>query len=163
MDGKPKHFILILIAAFMLIGSVITASATVTITGITPGTGTVYSTATITGTCSSTIGTMTIDFGTVTVGTVAVIDDGGVGSFTCVFTVPLHVYGTETITATHDGADGSATTTFFVIPQVVSVTPISDVVGTIVTISGTGYAAGDTVTVTFGANTSIKQVAADAS
>ncbi|MBI4777919.1 hypothetical protein HY792_03235, partial [Candidatus Desantisbacteria bacterium] len=166
MDGRPKHFIFILIAALMVLGSVMTAGATVTITDITPGTGTGYSTATISGTCSSAIsGTMTINFGTVMVGTAAVT---GTGSFTCIFTVPLHVYGTETITATHDdgvgGTDGSATTTFFVIPQVDIVGTATGIVGTIVTISGTGYAGNDIITVSFGINTTIKQnVAADAS
>ncbi|MBU0701437.1 IPT/TIG domain-containing protein, partial [bacterium] len=161
MDGRPKQFIFILIAALMVLGSVMTASATVTITGMTPGTGTVYSTATITGTCSSaTSGTMTINFGTVTVGTAAVT---GTGSFTCVFTVPLHIYGTETITATHDGADGSATTTFFVIPNIINISPASNVVGTIVTITGTGYGTGDTITIAFGINTNIQQATADAS
>ncbi|PJB30131.1 hypothetical protein CO110_02170, partial [Candidatus Desantisbacteria bacterium CG_4_9_14_3_um_filter_40_11] len=156
MDGRPKQFILILIAFLMVLGSVMTASATVTITELTPGTGTVYSTATISGTCSATAGTVTITFGTETVGTAAVTGTG-TGSFTCVFTVPIHVYGTETITATYDGAEGSATTTFFILPNVVNITtPTNNVVGTIITISGTGYAANDNITVAFGTNNNIK-------
>ncbi|MDI6781170.1 MAG: IPT/TIG domain-containing protein, partial [bacterium] len=86
------------------------------------------------------------------------------GSFTTTFTVDTQKYGTTTISATGaSSTTATASTTFFILPQVYSVTPTSGSVGTIVTVNGTGYAAGDSITVKFGANTSIKQVAADAS
>ena len=77
------------------------------------------------------------------------------GSFSCAFEVSAAVEGVHTFTA-KDGSKNTATSTFTVTPAL-TVTPSSASVGTVVTFSGTGYAASSLVTVTWAAGTACTQ------
>ncbi|MEK7274479.1 MAG: hypothetical protein AAB110_04410, partial [Candidatus Desantisbacteria bacterium] len=84
------------------------------------------------------------------------------GSWTTSFTVDVQSYGTTTITAIGATTNGVsvATNVFSIRSQVVSVQPANGTVGTVVTVAGTGYAAGDGITVAFGTNSNIRQTVA---
>ncbi|MBU1754634.1 IPT/TIG domain-containing protein, partial [bacterium] len=104
---------------------------------ISPTLGTVGDTITVAGTGYGSNGTFTIDFGINANIQQATASTNG--SFSCTFTVPIHVYGTETVTTTYDGGAGFSTATFFVNPNITSIMPTSGTVGASITISGNGY------------------------
>src|SRR5207249_11693095 len=70
------------------------------------------------------------------------------GSFTATFKIPKSTAGTHTVTAT-DASGDFASKTFKVISST-SLSPYTGHVGTTETVTGTGFAASSTVTITFG-------------
>ncbi len=77
------------------------------------------------------------------------------GSFSCAFQVSAAVEGAHTFTA-KDASKNTATSTFGV-TSALTVSPSSAPVGTVVTFTGTGYAAGSLVTVSWTAGTACTQ------
>ncbi|MBI4777892.1 hypothetical protein HY792_03095, partial [Candidatus Desantisbacteria bacterium] len=121
------------------------------VVSVVPATGSVGTIVTIYSTGYAASDAVTVAFGTnATIGQVVASTQG---SFTTSFTVDVQAYGTTTITAKGIASAGNS---FFISPQVVSVTPTTGTVGTIVTIYSTGYAAGDNITVVFGTNATIQ-------
>ncbi|PIX16095.1 hypothetical protein COZ71_08545, partial [Candidatus Desantisbacteria bacterium CG_4_8_14_3_um_filter_40_12] len=117
---------------------------------VVPTTGTVGAVITIQGTGYAAEDVIIVAFGTNASIQQAVAGDKG--WFSTSFTVDIQSYGTTTITAS--GAN-SATNIFFILPQVVSVSPTTGTVGMAITINGTGYAAGDNIRVAFGTKVSM--------
>ncbi|MFH1097144.1 MAG: gliding motility-associated C-terminal domain-containing protein [Candidatus Desantisbacteria bacterium] len=83
------------------------------------------------------------------------------GLFSTTFTIDTQVYGTTAITASNGSV--VAKNMFYILPQVVSMMPVTGTVGTVVTIAGTGYAASDNIIVAFGMNPTIQQTIANSS
>jgi len=79
------------------------------------------------------------------------------GTFSTTWTVDTQQYGTTTVTASGVNV---AVSIFRILPEVVSVSPTDGTVGTIVTVSGTGYGGSDNITIAFGINPTIQQVVA---
>ncbi|MBI4777891.1 hypothetical protein HY792_03090, partial [Candidatus Desantisbacteria bacterium] len=127
------------------------------VVSVIPATGSVGTIVTIYSTGYAAGDNITVAFGTNATIQTAVASTQG--SFTTSFTVDVQQYGTTTIIAS---GISSADNRFFIFPQVVSVTPTQGSVGTIVTMDSTGYAASDTVTVSFGTNNNIQQAKASA-
>ncbi len=89
--------------------------------------------------------TVTISFG----GTqVATVTPGTAGYFSVSFTVPSGFSGTVTVTATAAAYGYSASQTFSVVKPTLTLGSSSAVPGTLVSLSGTGYTPGETVTIT---------------
>ncbi|MEK7813627.1 MAG: hypothetical protein AAB296_07685, partial [Candidatus Desantisbacteria bacterium] len=84
------------------------------------------------------------------------------GSFTTTFTVNTQKYGTTSVTATGGTSNGSATGTFFILPEVYQVSPNAGTVGRLITVSGTGFGAGNIIRIQFGQTTSITNKQASA-
>ncbi len=122
---------------------------------MTPVTGTVGTRVTISCTGYASNDNITIAFGTNSDVQSALASQHG--SFTAGFTVDVQCYGTTTITAR---GIGSAIKSFHILPEVVSVMPAAGTVGTIITIIGTGYAAGDVVRIDLGKTATIQKVVA---
>jgi hypothetical protein len=72
------------------------------------------------------------------------------GTFTVVFTVDTQRYGTKTIVAEGLDTGHPAYNTFYITPEVVRVIPDRGTVGTEVEVIGSGYAAGEQISVKFG-------------
>jgi hypothetical protein len=105
-------------------------------------------TVTVTGTGFGFSSTITIKFdGTTQTTSPATITSGTGGSFTATFTIPFSTVGDHTVTATDANRD-QASATFTVIPSIM-IFPTSGPVGTIVTVSGQGFAASSKITITF--------------
>ncbi|MBU1754608.1 hypothetical protein KKG56_12315, partial [bacterium] len=129
---------------------------------VAPIRGTIGTIITIYGTGYEPAVIMQIDIGTA-VGTgygsdtiQSQIETSGRGTFTAyVWTNICQTYGTTTITAYRLENNVSATNTYFILPEVWSVKPTSGVVGTIVTVTGSGYKANDVVKLQFGSSVSI--------
>jgi len=75
-------------------------------------------------------------------------NSNGTGSFSVKFTVPKSTFGTHQVNAT-DSSAHSAAATFNVTPKII-LAPSSGPVGSMVTISGTGFAANSAITVLYG-------------
>ncbi|MBI4753207.1 hypothetical protein HY793_02385, partial [Candidatus Desantisbacteria bacterium] len=118
---------------------------------VVPLTGTVGAVVIIDGTGYAASATVRVAFGTNV--SIVTAKASQYGSFTANFTVDVQRYGTTTITAGSTAA--TATNTFVILPQVVSVSPTAGSVGTVVIVSGTGYAATANITISFGTNGSI--------
>ncbi|MBI4778394.1 hypothetical protein HY792_05700, partial [Candidatus Desantisbacteria bacterium] len=126
------------------------------VVSVIPTAGTVGTIVTISGTGYGAGDNITVSFGrNPTIQTAAA---GTNGSFTAAFTVDTQAYGTTTLTA---AGIATASNRFVILPEVYSVLPTAGTVGTVVTISGTGYATGDNITVNFGTKTNIQTATAD--
>jgi hypothetical protein len=127
-------------------------AVTATPTGGIPG-----STVTIAGTGFTDGKTVTILWGSTSItscsksGSLTV---SGTGTFSCGFPVPTGTYGSITITVT-DVYSGNQASTTYVVSQtlVVNRAPMQGPTGTSLTVSGSGYTAGSSVTITLGAYT----------
>ncbi|MDI6782406.1 MAG: IPT/TIG domain-containing protein, partial [bacterium] len=124
---------------------------------VTPTKGTVGSMITVAGTGFVAMDTLNVAFGTNN--SIHMMTTNNSGWFTTIFTVDTQSYGTTTITVS--GSNTSVSAAYFILPELYEIMPISGTVGTIVTISGTGYAANDNITVSFGTNAAIQTAAAD--
>ena len=72
----------------------------------------------------------------------------GLGAWSCSFSVPTPaIGGAETVTAT--GTGGNTATAVFTVTPTLSITPVSAPVGATVTVSGNGYPASSSVSVTW--------------
>jgi hypothetical protein len=123
---------------------------------LAPASGLVGSTSTATGTGFAASSSVTLVWSGPTTSlscTSGSLTTAGTGGFTCAFTVPTAPIGPHTVTAT-DAASNSATATYTVGPFV-SVTPSSGdahgygIVGTTVVAAGSGFTAGDLISVTW--------------
>src|SRR5207249_8137192 len=115
---------------------------------LTPDNGPVGKTVKVTGTGFAASSTVTITFSGVTQTTSpATITTDTAGSFSASFTVPPSTTGYHTITS-KDASGNSDDKRFKVTPSI-SLVPASGPAGTPVTVSGTGFAAVSTVTITF--------------
>jgi hypothetical protein len=91
--------------------------------------------------------TITISFDGVAVATSpAAVTTNSVGSFTATFVVPTAGQGDHTVRA--EDATGNFVTETFAIGQSMSITPTQGLVGDQVTVSGTGFAANESITIT---------------
>ncbi|MEK7814142.1 MAG: hypothetical protein AAB296_10310, partial [Candidatus Desantisbacteria bacterium] len=72
------------------------------------------------------------------------------GSFAAKFAVTTQVFGTRVITVTGPDSKLPAYNEFFIIPEVYSVVPTIGIIGTAMTISGTGYGSTKWVYIDFG-------------
>ncbi|MEK7812855.1 MAG: hypothetical protein AAB296_03760, partial [Candidatus Desantisbacteria bacterium] len=125
---------------------------------LTPTTGTIGTMVTVGGTGYAANDAITILFGTNNNIKTGVAQTNG--SFETTFAVDTQSFGTATIQATGASSE-MALRRFFVSPQVYSIIPAAGSVGTNVTISGTGYAASETITVGFGTTANIQTAATD--
>ncbi|PIX17311.1 hypothetical protein COZ71_04000, partial [Candidatus Desantisbacteria bacterium CG_4_8_14_3_um_filter_40_12] len=114
---------------------------------VTPVSGSVGTVVEIKGSGYAVSDVITIGFGTRGNIQTAVAD--GNGYFIAAFTVDTQVFGTTTIIA---AGTVSAINTFVILPQVVSVSPTAGSVGTVIIVTGTGYAANDNINIVFGTN-----------
>ncbi len=123
-------------------------AATVTIT-ISPGSGTVGSTVTVTSSAFAATESVQITYDTTNV-VVPAFNPDTTGHFSKTFTVPASASGvgvSHTITAFSSTNTGSAT---FTVTPAISVTPTGGSSGSSVTVTGTGFAAGEMgIVVTF--------------
>ncbi len=127
------------------------ALAFFTVTGITltPTLGQVGDTVTIVGSGFTGSQVVTVTFDAVAVATTpASVITNILGSFSATFTVPEGAKGSHTVRA--QTLLESATATYTISPKL-TVTPVTGGVGDQVTVSGTGFAASQVVTVTFDA------------
>ena len=109
---------------------------------VTPNSGSVGDTITISGSAFGAYRSVTITFDTTTISTIPTTDANG--SFTTTFTVPALSSRSVTVTA-NDGIV-SATTSFSLVAGV-RLTPTTGVVGTSVTASGSGFGSSRSLTV----------------
>ena len=97
--------------------------------------------------------TLTIDFGThYTITTTTATENG---TFSVTFTIDTQEQGNTTITVFGQDSGELDTTLFTIAPIITVLEPQSGVVGTTVTIEGTGYTASQTVTINFGTHQTI--------
>ena len=116
---------------------------------LTPSIGTIGSSVTINGSGFTVFQPVTIKFAASTVPTTpGSITGDNMGSFSATFNVPTaQVAGAKTVTATDSGSN-AANSTFTVNPSI-SLNQISGNVGTIVSVSGRGFAASSTLSAKF--------------
>ncbi|MEK7812377.1 MAG: hypothetical protein AAB296_01340, partial [Candidatus Desantisbacteria bacterium] len=126
------------------------------VVSVLPTTGSVGTIVTIACTGYAAGETINVAFGTNN--SIKITSAGQYGSFSTSWTIDTQMYGTCSITVR--GQATVAGNTFFIQPQVYSIVPTTGTVGTMVTVSGTGYAANDNITIAFGVNNSIKTTAA---
>ncbi|MEK9148714.1 MAG: hypothetical protein AAB267_01565, partial [Candidatus Desantisbacteria bacterium] len=128
------------------------------ITSVLPGAGTVGSTVEIVGNGYKADEIIYIDFGTNSKLPQSNVYVTPTGSFTRSFVVTIQPYGPTTVTGYVEFQDNkitSATSTFNIQPNIVSVVPAQGTVGSSVTVTGNGYTASQTITIDFGENLGI--------
>ncbi|MEW6103154.1 MAG: hypothetical protein AB1630_04975, partial [bacterium] len=129
----------VMTSAFTIVGK---------ITLVFPSSGVVGSFVTVTGCGYGTNTTIRIDFGkTQTITTT--LSDNLDGTFSTSFIVDTQPYDTRVITA-YGPLENFATSLFFIRPKISLVSPPSGIVGTVVTVEGTGYMAGTLTQIGFG-------------
>ena len=132
-------------------GSSNSASATYKVTTslmLSPTSGAVGSTVTATGNGYAASSTVTITFNDVVVTTSpSPCMTNSAGSFSCTFVVPQAPHGPEVVVA-KDASSNTASTTFSVTSKI-TLSPTSGPGKTIVTVTGTGFAASATITIYF--------------
>ncbi|PIX17026.1 hypothetical protein COZ71_05480, partial [Candidatus Desantisbacteria bacterium CG_4_8_14_3_um_filter_40_12] len=123
-----------------------------TITGeiirVSPNNGIVGTEVTVEGNGFGNLELIQIDFGTHV--NIIQATASGIGTFSVVFTVNKQGYGLTTITATGLTSQTFGTDTFTIGPRIISVTPKSGTVGSIVSISGDGFGASEPVSILLG-------------
>ncbi|MEK7813909.1 MAG: hypothetical protein AAB296_09120, partial [Candidatus Desantisbacteria bacterium] len=118
------------------------------VVSVLPDSGTVGTLVTVSGTGYGIGEVLRVGFGkTMTIVTGTASNDG---TFTTVFTVDTQGYATKTITVEGVQTLHPATNTFFILPEIVGMTPTRGTVGTFVTVDCTGYGSGETVRVDLG-------------
>lgn len=126
----------------------VTSLATIT---LSPISGPVGTTVTVTGSKFANSTSVTIKFDTTTVATITSSTSGG---FTTTFPVPSNALpGSHTVNATDGTITGSAIFNVSVASATITLTPTSGAVGTSVTISGSGFTGGSSITIKFDTNT----------
>jgi hypothetical protein len=127
------------------------ATTTVTVTSVltvSPGSGPVGGTITLTGTGYAGSSAVVVTWAG---GTACSTTTSAAGSFSCTLKIPLVTAGSYSFVAT-DHASDSASALFSVVPALL-VSEASGPVGTSVTLSGSGFSSASTVTVSWGATT----------
>ncbi|MFH1897693.1 MAG: carboxypeptidase regulatory-like domain-containing protein [Candidatus Desantisbacteria bacterium] len=120
---------------------------------ITPTSGTVGTVVTVNGEGFGSKEGVRVDFGT-SVST-AVITTDGLGEFTTMFAVDTQSYGTHTIRAIGITSGRVADGVFRVFGNISRISPTQGTVGTLVTVNGHGFGAGETMMVDFGNTVSV--------
>jgi hypothetical protein len=116
---------------------------------VTPASGAVGDTVTVSGTGFTASSSITFYFNTQSVSADTTTTNAN-GSFTNnTFTIPSSSRGSYTIEA--EDASGYSATATFTIGQKIAITPATGIPGTLVTISGTGFRASQTITITYNA------------
>ncbi|PIX16494.1 hypothetical protein COZ71_07525, partial [Candidatus Desantisbacteria bacterium CG_4_8_14_3_um_filter_40_12] len=125
---------------------------------VSPFSGTVGATITIGGNGFGASSSIRIKFGLHN--TITTITSDNRGSFTTSFTINLQSYGTKTVTACDDTLVGfvEATSTAKILQKVTSITPTTGIVGTLMTVSGNGYGAGENIRIEFGTTATMSGV-----
>ncbi|MEK9149832.1 MAG: hypothetical protein AAB267_07290, partial [Candidatus Desantisbacteria bacterium] len=93
-----------------------------------------------------------IDFGTLK--TITTTNTSTNGTFSITFTINTQPGGTLVLTA-GDSAGKKATSPYYVAAEIITLTPTQGILGTKVTIMGTGYKGGEVVTISFGTTVTI--------
>ncbi len=140
--------ILALAVIFSLLMIALPATPALALTGIiniSPTTGAVGTTVTISGTGFTADSTYTVKFGTTNV---ASGPCDGSGAFTTSFSVPTKARGQYPVTVTTGAGDTSNPINFTITPKV-TLSPSSGAVGDTVTVNGTGFKASSSVTIYF--------------
>jgi hypothetical protein len=131
-------------------GSSKSATATFTVTSsitLSPTSGPVGTSVTVTGSGFAASATMTINYDGVAQGTTpTMVTTSATGAFSATFSVPASAKGSHTVQATDGTNSGSAT---FAVTSAISLNPTNGNVGTTITVSGTGFAASSTITVKY--------------
>jgi hypothetical protein len=141
------------------ISPVTVQAAPVSIT-MSPTTGVTGTSVTITaGNVFTPSETVTIAYDGTTLQTITANTTGG---FSVSVAVPSSTAGSHTITATGGSSTSVGTATFTITPSV-TVSPATGIVGTSVTVSGTGYGNAETVSVTYDGTVVVSSVAASSS
>ncbi|MBI4303928.1 MAG: hypothetical protein HY665_06280 [Chloroflexi bacterium] len=122
----------------------------VALTTFTPASGPVGTVVTVSG--SGTVGeTVTITYDTVGAVTTSpspiVVPASGL--FTATFAVPASVNGLHTVTVSGNVSGAAAPAPTFTVTQAISVSPTTVRAGDLLTVSGTGFRSGQTVTITY--------------
>lgn len=128
------------------------------IVSISPQAGTIGATVTVIGNGYGLSASVRIDLGATT--SIALVSSNVNGMFTAVFTVNLQIIGTKTVTATGINAGAVSAISFKIKPNIYSITPSQGTVGTIITLSGNGYAIYDNIYIDFGTTKTIISFAA---
>lgn len=122
--------------------------------GLSPASGTVGSTASITAQQFAANSALSVKVG----GAVATITSGATtdsgGSSTVTFTIPVLAGGHQSVVVSDAASDRATLTANFTVQAQIRLSPASGVAGTTDTITGTGFAAGSAITGTF-AGTSV--------
>ncbi|MEW6607161.1 MAG: choice-of-anchor Q domain-containing protein [bacterium] len=130
-------------------------SPTIAYINILPTAGVVSTIVTISGVGFYSTELIQMDFGTsLTITTVSTVLTG---SFTTTFTIDTQPYGTTTIRATGLNSSKTAETVFCLLPRISMVVPSSGTVGTMVTISGDGFAKVEGVSISFDTTPNVTQ------
>ena len=137
--------LLLLFCLLMITIPVIPAQALNGTISISPTSGPVNTTVTVTATGFSHDETYYIKFSGVNIKTG---NTGSTGDFTANFTVPTYPRGSYTVTVTTTALDTS-NTLYFTITPTISLSTLSGNVGDSITVSGTGFIASSTVTIYF--------------
>ncbi|PIY18786.1 hypothetical protein COZ13_08750, partial [Candidatus Desantisbacteria bacterium CG_4_10_14_3_um_filter_40_18] len=125
---------------------------------VSPFSGTVGATITVGGNGFGASSSIRIKFGLHN--TITTITSDNRGSFTTSLTINLQSYGTKTVTACDDTLVGfvEATSTAKILQKVTSITPTTGIVGTLMTVSGNGYGAGENIRIEFGTTATMSGV-----
>ncbi|MGD0478432.1 MAG: IPT/TIG domain-containing protein, partial [Nitrososphaerales archaeon] len=132
-----------------------TASATFTVTSsitLSPTSGPVSTTVTVTGAGFAATSTITIKFSGAAQTTVpAWVTTTAAGAFSATFVVPASPTGAQTVTATDASGDTASAT--FTVTSSMTLSPTFGPVGTTVTVTGAGFAPTSTITIKFSGTT----------
>ncbi len=115
---------------------------------IVPTMGIVGSIVTVSGNGFAASESLRIEFGTTK--TIATTVSNVSGAFSARFTVDTQPYGVKTVAAVGMTSNARAERTFAIMPGIVLLTPYMGTVGTMVTMSGNGFAAGELLRIEFG-------------
>ncbi|PIX17663.1 hypothetical protein COZ71_02145, partial [Candidatus Desantisbacteria bacterium CG_4_8_14_3_um_filter_40_12] len=126
------------------------------LTAISPSCGTVGSSVTVDGNGYAALENIRIGFGKNT--SICSTLANGIGVFQAIWTVDTQAYGVKTVVTSGAGS-GSDTTTYTVMPHIVSVSPSVGTVGASVTIVGDGFTTSESIFVDFGTTSVIKTAA----
>ncbi|MEK7812604.1 MAG: IPT/TIG domain-containing protein, partial [Candidatus Desantisbacteria bacterium] len=117
----------------------------------------IYEVSPTTGTIGTSITVKGSGFNANTTGTVTVgVEDRGTfitlaaGTFTSIFTVDSHVYGSNTVTATDVNSVSYAKSEGFIMQPLIKVLPTDGYVGDTITVSGEGFGNAETIAIHFG-------------
>ncbi|MEW6618111.1 MAG: 6-bladed beta-propeller [bacterium] len=149
------------IVAKGLISNVSTSSCifiTGNITLITPTSGTLGTTITVSGNGFGARERIVIDFGNIS--TIIVCSSTSIGTFLTYFTATAQSYGTTTVTI-QAISNQVFMNYFFVLPKISSILPTTGTIGSIITIRGDGFAGSELIRIDFGTTKSITNVVAN--
>ncbi|MEW6606183.1 MAG: 6-bladed beta-propeller, partial [bacterium] len=128
------------------------------ITLMTPTSGTLGTTITVSGNGFGARERIVIDFGNIS--TIIVCSSTSIGTFLTYFTAAAQGYGTTTVTI-QSISNQVFMNYFFVLPKISSILPTTGTIGSIITIKGNGFADSELIRIDFGTTKSITNVVAN--